>query len=98
MNTFLKKIPGPPAVLKNTLAFYKPGKGRKLPESLKAIGKMENFEPVIFRGMGSSCFTSFAALNLFDSVGIVSHTIHGSEPLHFNLPGFKMSFPGMEFI
>ncbi len=65
MNTFLKKIPEPPAILKNTLAFYEPGKGRKLPESLKAIEKKENYEPVIFRGMGCSCFTSFAALNLF---------------------------------
>jgi len=85
MNAFLKEILEQPDALKNALDYYKT-EGKNLLDNLKETLKNENFEQVIFTGMGSNYFTSFAAANLFNNAGIISHVINASELLHYNFP------------
>ncbi len=85
MNTFLKEILEQPEALKRTLENYK-SEGKNSLNVLKETLKNENFEQVIFTGMGSSYFTSFAAVNLLNSAGIISNVINASELLHYNFP------------
>ena len=85
MNTFLKEILEQPEALKKTLEYYK-SEGKNSLNLLKETLKNENFEQVIFTGMGSSYFTSFAAVNLLNSAGIISNVINASELLHYNFP------------
>jgi glucosamine--fructose-6-phosphate aminotransferase (isomerizing) len=88
MNTFLKEILEQPQALKNTLEYYESA-GKNSLNNLKETLNNENIEQVIFTGMGSSFFTSFAATNLFNRAGIISHVINASELLHYNLQVLK---------
>ncbi len=88
MNLFLKEILEQPAALQRTLEYYE-SEGKYLLDKLKETLMSESFEQVIFTGMGSSYFTSFAAANLFNGAGITSHVINASELLHYNLHVFQ---------
>ncbi len=84
MNKFLAEILEQPKSLKATLDFYSGQEGKKL---LKIIGEFfhkENFQEIIFTGMGSSFFTSYAASCLFNNLGIHSFAMNTSELLYNN--------------
>jgi len=84
MNTFFSEILEQPTALKNTLEFYTDLEGKGTLENIRRIFKEKEFEYIIFTGMGSSYFTSYAVSNLFNSFGMKSFVINTSELLHYN--------------
>ncbi|MCF6222517.1 MAG: SIS domain-containing protein [Flavobacteriaceae bacterium] len=89
MNKFLKEILEQPSALERTLNYYVKGEGKKTLHKIKELLKNEAFEQIIFTGMGSSYFTSFASQNMFSSIGISSFVINTSELLHYNFSILK---------
>ena len=84
MNKFLAEILEQPVALENTLNYYTDLEGKNTLEKVKKVVAENNFEQIIFTGMGSSYFTSSAASALFNSFGIPSFVINASELLHYN--------------
>ncbi len=84
MNKFLVEILEQPQALDKTLKYYLGEEGRLLLEKAKNTIDTKQFEQIIFTGMGSSYFTSYAASNLFESLGINSFVVNASELLHYN--------------
>ncbi len=84
MNKFLAEINEQPAALQRTLDFYSNSEGEKLLEIVKDVIGKNNFEQIIFTGMGSSFFTSNASMVLFNQLGIPSFATNASELLHYN--------------
>ncbi len=85
MNKFLAEILEQPSALARTLNYYTNFEGKMAIENVKKIINKEDFEQIIFTGMGSSYFTSHAASDLFNGLGISSFVINSSELLHYNL-------------
>lgn len=84
MNKFLAEIYEQPTALSNTLNFYCDGEGKNALEKIKNIHNEKSFEQIVFTGMGSSYFISFAASTLFNDLKINSFVINSSELLHYN--------------
>lgn len=85
MNKFLTEILEQPDALEKTLNYYLNLEGKDAVEKVKEIFNKKEFEQLIFTGMGSSYFTSYAASNLFSSLGINSFVINSSELLHYHI-------------
>lgn len=85
MNNFLEEILEQPKALKDTLEFYSNGKGQDILKEITQVFNNRKFEKIIFTGMGSSYFTSFAASNLFNDYNLEAYTFNSSELLHYNL-------------
>jgi glutamine---fructose-6-phosphate transaminase (isomerizing) len=85
MNKFLEEIYEQPGAIERTLQYYAGSKGKGVLDKLQKTVETEHFGQILFTGMGSSYFTSHAAANLFNSVGIASYEINSSELLHYNL-------------
>ncbi len=85
MNKFLAEILEQPSALKSTLDHYVDFEGKDALESIKRAIKDNNFEQIVFTGMGSSYFTSYAASTLFNTLKIPSFVINASELLHYNI-------------
>ncbi len=84
MNLFLKEITEQPKALENTLKLYLNEDNLKTLSALKRMLRNNEFEQIIFTGMGSSYFTSFAASNIFSKMGISTFVINAGELLHYN--------------
>ena len=85
MDQFFEEIMEQPLALERTLKYYENAEGKTVLYNIKEVLQKESFEQIIFTGMGSSYFTSFASHNMFSSVGIVSCVVNASELLHYNL-------------
>ncbi|MEW5842639.1 MAG: SIS domain-containing protein [Bacteroidota bacterium] len=84
INKFLSEILGQPESLEATLNYYLGPEGER---KLKEIGKLfrkEEFRQIIFTGMGSSYFTSYAAACFFNNNGFHSWAINTSELLYYH--------------
>jgi len=84
MNKFLAEIYEQPAALQRTLDFYSNSEGERLLKIVKDVVNENSFEQIIFVGMGSSFFTSNAAMVLFNQLHIPSFVTNASELLHYN--------------
>jgi glutamine---fructose-6-phosphate transaminase (isomerizing) len=84
MNKFLKEIFEQPGALDRTLQYYISSEGKELLDKVKNLIKTEQYDQILFTGMGSSYFTSQAASCLFNNLGINSYSINSSELLHYN--------------
>jgi len=84
-NQFLTEIMEQPAAIENIIDFYSGKEGIALLAKIKETIAQRSIERVIFTGMGSSFFISFAAANLFNQFGIHAMYINTSELLHYNL-------------
>ncbi len=84
MNKFLAEILEQPVALENTLKYYTDLQGKDTLKNVKKAFSENEFEQIIFTGMGSSYFTSTAASTLFNTLGIPSFAINASELLHYN--------------
>ena len=84
MNKFLAEIYEQPAALQRTLDFYSTSEGERLLKIVKDVVDKNSFEQIIFVGMGSSFFTSNAAMVLFNQLQIPSFATNASELLHYN--------------
>ena len=85
MNQFLKEIMEQPTAIGNIVDFYSGNKGINLLTKIKDNIAQQSIKQVIFTGMGSSFFISFAAASIFNQFGIHSMYINTSELLHYNL-------------
>jgi glucosamine--fructose-6-phosphate aminotransferase (isomerizing) len=84
MKNFLAEILEQPQSLKDTLSFYDGNEGRKILSDLCGLVRKENFSRIVFTGMGSSFFVSYAASCLFNSMGIKSCALNTSELLYYH--------------
>ena len=84
MNKFLAEILEQPKSLESTLKYYSNQEGVKTLSLINDFFYKNNFQEIIFTGMGSSFFISLAASNLFNSLGIRSYAINTSELLYYN--------------
>ncbi|VAW10563.1 Glucosamine-6-phosphate deaminase [isomerizing], alternative [hydrothermal vent metagenome] len=84
MNKFLAEILEQPIALEKTLNYYIDLEGKNALKNVKKAFIENDFEQIIFTGMGSSYFTSSAASSLFNSLNIPSFVINASELLHYN--------------
>jgi glucosamine--fructose-6-phosphate aminotransferase (isomerizing) len=84
MNKFLEEILSQPQSLTDTLTYYNGSEGGKKLNDLCGFIRKENFNQVVFTGMGSSYFVSYAASCLFNSLGIHSYAINASELLYYH--------------
>jgi glutamine---fructose-6-phosphate transaminase (isomerizing) len=85
MNKFLTEILQQPKALNDTLEYYSGDEGLKKLKNISDLFQKGNFQKIIFTGMGSSYFSSYAASCLFNSLGINSFAVNTSELLYYNL-------------
>ncbi len=83
MNKFLKEIEQQPGTLKDTLQYYSDRAGKGRLEKVVILWQSGQFDKIIFTGMGSSYFISYAASCLLNSHKINSFAINASELLHY---------------
>jgi glucosamine--fructose-6-phosphate aminotransferase (isomerizing) len=84
MNKFLTEILGQPKSLEKTVDFYCDGEGKSRLKIFKELFNNGNSRQIVFTGMGSSYFASYAAACLFNSLGIHSYAINTSELLYYH--------------
>lgn len=84
-NQFYTEIMEQPAAIGNIIDFYSGKEGMALLAKIKDTIAQRSIQQLIFTGMGSSFFISFAASNLFNQLGIHAIHINTSELLHYNL-------------
>lgn len=84
MNKFLEEILGQPKSLEETLSFYCSQDGIDRLKGIKDLINEKKFKNIIFTGMGSSYFTSYAAACLFNSLGIYSFAVNTSELIYYH--------------
>ena len=86
MSRFLNEIMEQPESVDATLSYFLSGEGKKQLEHFRELFSRENPQEVIFTGMGSSYFASYAASCLFNSLRIPSRAVNTSELLHYHFP------------
>lgn len=84
MNKFLEEILGQSKSLEDTLRFYHSKTGEENLKVIKELFNKEKIKNIIFTGMGSSYFTSYAAACFFNSLGIYSFAVNTSELLYYH--------------
>ncbi|HEX2984732.1 MAG TPA: SIS domain-containing protein, partial [Ignavibacteriales bacterium] len=84
MNKFVKEILSQPESLETTLNYYASLKGEEKLRSFTELYKKSDFRQIIFTGMGSSYFISYAASCLFNDLGIHACAMNASELLYYN--------------
>ena len=84
MNKFLSEILEQPKSLELTLEYYSGSIGENRLKKIERLILKENFQQIIFTGMGSSYFTSYAASCLFNSLGINAFAVNTSELIYYH--------------
>lgn len=84
VNKFLAEILGQSKSLDATLEYYLCPDGEKKLKKVSELFHKENFQLIIFTGMGSSYFTSYAASCFFNNIGIHSLAVNTSELLYYH--------------
>ncbi|MHB8581029.1 MAG: SIS domain-containing protein [Ignavibacteriaceae bacterium] len=84
MNRFLAEILEQPNSLESTLEYYSGSLGENRLKKIARLIQKEDFQQIIFTGMGSSYFTSYAASCLFNSLGIHSVAVNTSELIYYH--------------
>jgi len=85
MNKFLNEIMEQPQSTEATLNYYLEPDGMRKLENLRKLILRDKTPKIIFTGMGSSYFVSYAASSLFNKLGINSCAMNTSELLHYHL-------------
>jgi glucosamine--fructose-6-phosphate aminotransferase (isomerizing) len=83
VNKFLKEIEEQPEALKNTLNYYEKDKGKESLLQVVALWQSGRYDKIIFTGMGSSYFISYAATCLLNGSEIKSFAVNAGELLHY---------------
>ena len=86
MSQFLNEIMEQPASTQATLDYYISPAGQRELGNLRNMIRSGKPNKLIFTGMGSSFFVSYAASLLFNKLGIASFAMNTSELLHYQLP------------
>lgn len=85
MNKFITEIFEQPKSLGDTLDYYSRAEGIALLKDITGLVRKEKFEKIVFTGMGSSYFVSYAAACLFNNLGLHSFALNSSELLYYNM-------------
>jgi glutamine---fructose-6-phosphate transaminase (isomerizing) len=85
-NKFLAEIYEQPDALRNTLNFYLQGDGKDLLSRAAQHWKNNQFERILFTGMGSSFFISAAASTILNNCGIPAQAVNAGELIHYHYP------------
>ncbi len=91
MNSFLKEILEQPESISSTLSYYLSGEGNERLQAVRALLDEKQPRQIVFTGMGSSYFSSYAASCLFNSLGIRSYALNTSELLHYHFAAVSES-------
>jgi glucosamine--fructose-6-phosphate aminotransferase (isomerizing) len=83
MNKFLQEIEEQPKALADTLRYYIEGHGKISLSYIVSLWQSGKYEKIIFTGMGSSYFISYAATCLLNRRGVTSFVINAGELLHY---------------
>ena len=83
MNKFLKEIEEQPGALKETLHYYTEGDGKNSLNRVVTLWQSGQYDKIIFTGMGSSYFISYAATCLLNLQNIKSFAVNAGELLHY---------------
>lgn len=83
MSEFIKEIREQPVALRDTLHYYLQGDGVDKLRSVVDLWNTGKYDKIIFTGMGSSYFISYAATCLFNKHDITSFAINTGELLHY---------------
>ena len=86
MNKFLNEIIGQPEAVDATLSYYLTNEGVEKLQNLRQLIHKDHIDLIVFTGMGSSYFVSYAASCLFNSLGLRSCAINTSELLYYHFP------------
>lgn len=86
MSRFLTEILEQPRSLNATLDYYAGVPGQKVLKRVGDLFEKKGFREVIFTGMGSSFFASYAACSLYNSRGIRAFVVNTSELLYYYFP------------
>lgn len=86
MNRFLEEIEQQPGALKDTLQYYSKGEGKAHLERVVTLWQSGQYDKIVFTGMGSSYFISYAATCLLNPYKITSFAINAGELLHYQFP------------
>ncbi len=84
MNQFVTEILEQPESLAATLDYYLSDAGRRKLVAIRDLIRSRDLKRIIFTGMGSSYFTSYAASCLFNSFGIDSCAVNTNELLYYH--------------
>lgn len=83
MNKFLQEIEEQPEALTQTLNYFTEGPGKDSLKNIQSIWNTGNYNQILFTGMGSSYFISYAATCMLNKSGITSFSINAGELLHY---------------
>lgn len=84
MNKFLTEIFEQPKSFGAVLSYYCSAEGEAKLNEIRELFRKEHLQQIIFTGMGSSYFASYAASCLFNNLGIHSYAVNTSELLYHN--------------
>ncbi len=85
MNKFLKEIEEQPQSLADTFAYYEE-QGKETLNQVVSLWQSGKYDKIIFTGMGSSYFISYAATCLLNGSEIKSFAVNAGELLHYQFP------------
>ncbi len=86
MNRFLKEIHEQPEALRNTLSSIMDKQTMHILDKLLSTMDTNRIEKIVFTGMGSSYFVSYAAALLLNTSGRFAVAVNASELLHYGYP------------
>ena len=84
MNKFATEIFSQPESIDKTLDYYLSDEGNKKLKAVRDLIKNGNYKKIVFTGMGSSYFASYAASCLFNGLGIQAYAINTNELLYYH--------------
>ncbi len=84
MNSFVTEIFSQPESLAKTLDYYVSDEGKKRLKAVKGLIEKGNYKKIVFTGMGSSYFTSYAASCFLNAAGIQAFAINTNELLYYH--------------
>ena len=86
VNKFLGEITRQPEAVDATLSYYLTNEGIEKLANIRDLIDKDHLDHIVFTGMGSSYFVSYAASCLFNSLGLRSCAINTSEVLYYHFP------------
>jgi glucosamine--fructose-6-phosphate aminotransferase (isomerizing) len=84
MNKFVTEIFSQPESIDRTLDYYLSDEGNKKLRAVRDVIENGNYRKIVFTGMGSSYFASYAASCFFNGLGIQAYAINTNELLYYH--------------
>ena len=89
MKRFIAEILSQPESLDATLDYYLGDEGKARLSDVRKLLQAKKYRRLVFTGMGSSYFVSYAASSLFNGFGLNASAINTNELLYYHVPIIK---------